>query len=148
MAGRYGLWRYRLVVFRPGLSAADRRLIRLSRGWPLGGATLAMLAVILLGDSVAAARTTLFVAACVYLGVCAVLFVLTAGARAGVRSMSLVLFAGQVGPHERRRYAEWEMLVDLLTRADAMLDAGAIDATQHEALCWQAYNRLEEPAHV
>lgn len=144
MAGRYGLRRYRLIVFRPGISAADRRLLRLWHGWPLGGATVTMLAVILLGDPMASIRTTLLVAAAVYLTVGAVLFVLTAAARADVRSMSLVLLANQLGPDQRRRYAEWEGLVCLLTRAEDLLKAGAIDLTQHEALWWQAYDRLEE----
>lgn len=104
-----------------------------------------MLVVILLGDSMASVRTTLLVAAAVYLTVGAVLFVLTAAARADVRSMSLVLLANnQLGPDERRSYAEWEGLVCLLTRAEDLLKAGAIDLTQHEALWWQAYDRLEE----
>ena len=148
MVGRYGLRRYRLVVFPPGISGADRRLLRLWRGWPVGGGLLAMLAVMLLGEAASSARTTLGAAATAYLGVGAVLFVVTAGVRPGVRSISLILLAGELDSCDRRRYAEWETLVDLLTRADSIVKAGAIDSTQHEALWWHAYDRLEEHARV
>ena len=107
-----------------------------------------MLAVILAGDTLASARTTFLVAASAYLGVGMVLFAVTAGVRTGVRTMTVILLAGDIDEPDRRRYAQWELLVDLLTRADHMLEAGAVDATQHEALWWQAYDRIEVPAHV
>jgi hypothetical protein len=131
VVGRYGLRRYRLTLFPPGISAADRRLLRLWRG-----------------DAVFSPGTTLLVAAATYLGAGAVLFVLTAGVRASVRSIWLILLTGDLDPRERQCYAEWERLVDVLTRADILLKAGAINPTQHEALWWQAYDRLEIPAHA
>lgn len=142
MVGRYGLQRYRLVVFPPGITVADRRLLRLWRTWPVGGGLLAVLAGMLIGGVVAPAGVTFLVAAAAYLGVGAALFVLTAGERAGVRSMSLVLLAGFVEPEERRARREWEILVMVLTRADSMLHSGAIDFAQHETLWWQAYDSL------
>jgi hypothetical protein len=120
-----------LTLFPPGISAADRRLLRLWRG-----------------DAVFSPGTTLLVAAATYLGAGAVLFVLTAGVRASVRSISLILLTGDLDPRGRQCYAEWERLVDVLTRADILLKAGAINPTQHEALWWQAYDRLEIPAHA
>jgi hypothetical protein len=146
--GRYGLRRYRLVVFPPGISATDRRLLRLWRGWPVGGGTLAMLAMMLLGDAVASLGTTLLVVAAAYVGVGVVLFVRTAGVRAGVRTMSVILLAGDLGPREVRSFAEWGVLVDLLTGADGKLTAGTIEPAQHEALWWQAYECLGAYAHV
>jgi hypothetical protein len=142
--GRYGLRRYRLIIFPPGSTTTDRRLLRLCRGWPVGGGVLALFAVMLVGGS----PDSLLVAAAAYLTVGAVLFVLTAGVRGGVRSMSLILLTEQLGPDDRRRYAEWEALVSLLTYADHMLSAAAITLLQHEALWWQAYDRLEVGAHV
>ena len=146
--GRYGLRRYRLVIFPPGISATDRRLLRLWRGWPVGGGMLAMLAMMLLGDAVASPGSTLLVVAAAYLGVGVVLFVLTAGVRAGVRSMSLILLAADLGPCDRQSFAEWGVLVELLTTADGKLTAGTIAPAQHEALWWQAYERLGAHAHV
>ena len=88
------------------------------------------------------------VVAAAYLGVGAVLFVLTAGVRAGVRSMSLILLAGDLGPRESQSFAKWDVLVDLLTTADDKLTAGKIAPAQHEALWWQAYERLGAQVHV
>jgi hypothetical protein len=42
---------------------------------------------------------------------------------------------------QRRRYAEWETLVDMLVRADHMLRTGAISPVEHEVMWWQAYDR-------
>lgn len=148
MVGRYGLRRYRLVVFQPGISAFDRRLLRMWRAWPVGGGMLAMLTVMLLGDAVASPGTTLAVVAAAYAGVWVALFVVVTDARAEVRSMSLLLLAGDHDSSDRIRYAEWEALVDLLTSADDKLNAGTIAPAQHEALWWQAYEHLGVHAHV
>jgi hypothetical protein len=142
--GRYGLRRYRLVIFPPGISAADRRLLRLWRAWPIGGGAVALFAVMLVGGP----PSTVLVAAAAYLTVGAVLFVLTAGVRGGVRSMSLVFLTEELNSADRRRYAECVALVELLTRADHMLTTGAITLPQHEAVWWQAYDCLEVEAHV
>jgi hypothetical protein len=142
--GRYGVRRYRLVIFPPGISRSDRRLLRLWRGWPLGGGMLALLAAMLLGDS----TSSLLIVAAIYLGVVATLFALTTHVRARVRSQTLMLFTAELEPSERQRYAEWERRVDILTRADQMLSTGAITPCQHELLWWQAYESLEGPARV
>jgi hypothetical protein len=140
--GRYGLRRYRLVIFPPGITATDRRLLRLWRGWPLGGGALALFVAMLVGGP----GTTVLVTVAAYLAVGAVLFVVTAGARGGVRTMSLTLLTEQLGPDDRRSFAEWDAIVSVLTRADHMLTTGAITRPQHEALWWQAYDRLEAPS--
>jgi hypothetical protein len=146
--GRYGLRRYRLVIFPPGISATDRRLLRLWRGWPVGGGMLAMLAMMLLPGAVASPGITLVVVAATYVGVGVVLFARTAGVRTGLRAMSVILLAGDPGPREATSFAEWGVLVDLLTTADDKLAAGTIAPAQHEALWWQAYDRLGAHAHV
>jgi hypothetical protein len=136
--------RYRLVIFPPGISTADRRLLRLWRGWPWGGGTLALLAAMFLGDT----GLSLLIVAATYVGITAALFVMTADVRAGTRSRSLVLLSAELDSFERQRYAEWEKRVALLTCADHMLNSGAITPTQHELIWWQAYDSLEAPARV
>jgi hypothetical protein len=54
----------------------------------------------------------------------------------------------QLNSDDRRRYAEWEAIVDLLMRADHMLTTGAITVPQHEVVWWQAYDRLKVGAHA
>jgi hypothetical protein len=148
MVGRYGLRRYRLIVFPPGISAADRRLLRLWRGWPLGGGVLAMLTVMLVGQAFASSETTLAVVVGIYMGITAVLFATTAGVRGGVRTITIISLPETLDATGRQRIADWEALVDLLTRADRLLGMGEISRAQHESLWWHAYDRMAEPARV
>jgi uncharacterized protein DUF6611 len=55
MVSRHGVRRYRLVIYPPGISTAQRLLARLWRGWPISGAALMLLVVMLFGDVAATA---------------------------------------------------------------------------------------------
>ena len=109
---------------------------------------LGLLAIMMLGNAVSSPRTVLAVAVAVYASIGALLFLLAGPARVQVRSMSVILMPGTADAHERRRYAEWQTLVQMLIRADHMLTTGAISAVEHEATWWEAYDRLEETTHV
>ncbi|MDD4866638.1 MAG: hypothetical protein PHQ28_05770 [Mycobacterium sp.] len=139
---RYGVRRYRLIIYPAGMTAADRRVARLWRGWPLGGAVLVVFAVILLGDAVAAADTVLALAVACYVGIGAMLFVRGGPARVRVRSLSVTLLPHSTDANEQRRYTQWQTLVGLLIKADHMLMTGDISPVEHEAAWWEAYNRL------
>jgi hypothetical protein len=143
---RYGVRRYRLIVYPPGSTIVDRRLARLYRGWPLGGAMLGFFTILLLVDAVSSADGVLAVAAATYLGVWALLFVLAGPARVPVKSMSVLLMPGTTDVTERRRYTNWKTLAQDLTRADHLLTTGAISPVEHEAVWWHAYDHLEETA--
>ncbi len=148
MVGRWGVRRYRLIIYPAGISAADRRLARLWRGWPLGGAMFGLLAVVAFGNAVSSPNTVLAVAVAVYVSIGALLFLRAGPACVKVRSMSVILMPGAIGAQELRTYRKWEIIVDVLTRADRMLTTGAILAVEHEAIWRQAYDRLEPTTHV
>ena len=74
MVGRYGVRRYRLIIYPAGTGTADRRLARLWRAWPLGGAVLGLLAVMLLGNAASSPDTVLAVAVAAYVSIGALLF--------------------------------------------------------------------------
>jgi uncharacterized protein DUF6611 len=145
--GRYGVRRYRLVIYPPGISTADRQLARLYRGWPITGAVLGLLAVVLFGGVAGSPDTVLAFAVAVYVSNGALLFLRAGPTRVRVRSVSIILMPGARDTREQRRYIECQAVVKMLTRADHMLRAGAISVVEHEATWWQAYNRLEH-AHV
>lgn len=145
---RYGVRRYRLVIYPPGTGTADRRLARLWRGWPVSGAALGLLALMLLGNAAASPDTVLAIAVAAYMGIGGLLFLWAGPARVQVRSMSVVLMPGTADEHERRKYIEWKTLVHTLTRADRMLTTGATSLVEHEAIWWEAYDRLEAITHV
>jgi Family of unknown function (DUF6611) len=145
---RYGVRRYRLIIYPPGASTVDRRLARLWRGWPLGGAVVGLFAIMMLGNAVSSPRTVLAVAVGAYVGIRALLFLRAGPGRVHVKSMSVLLMPGTADVSERRRYTEWRTLAQMLTRADQMLTSGAISPVEHEAIWWHAYDRLEETSRV
>ncbi|MBW0013728.1 DUF6611 family protein [Mycobacterium sp.] len=146
--GRYGVRRYRLIVYPPGSTAADRRLARLWRGWPTTGAVLALVAVLSFGDVVASPGTVLEYAVATYVGVGALLFLRAGPTRVRVRTMWVIVLPEGADVRELCKYAEWRMLVHMLTMADRMLASGAISVVQHEATWWKAYDRLGAISHV
>jgi hypothetical protein len=146
--GRYGVQRYRLIIYPPGISTDDRRLAQLWRGWPISGAVLGLLALILLGNAAASPDTVLAVAVAAYVSIGAMLFLRAGPVRVQVKSMSIILTPGATDARERRRYIEWQTLVHMLTRADDMLRTGAISLVEYEATWWKAYDRLEAIGYV
>jgi hypothetical protein len=142
MVSRYGVRRYRLIIYPPGTTLADRRLARLWRGWPITGAVLGLLALMLLGNAAVSPDAVLAGVVGAYVSV-GVLLCLRAGpVRVQVRSMSSNLMSGSGDAREQRRYLEWRTLVHMLTRADPMLRTGAISLVDHEATWWEAYDRI------
>ncbi len=145
--GRYGVQRDRLVVYPPGSTTADRRMARLWRGWPITGAALGLLAIMLLGHAGASPDKVLALFLVAYVGIGALLFLRAGPMRVQVRSMSVILLPNGVDPQERQRHTECRILADELVRADQLLANGAISFVEHEAIWWDAYDRIEAIAH-
>ena len=144
---QYSVRRYRLIIYPPGTATADRRLARLRRGWPLGGAVLVLLAI-MIGDAVSSPYTVPAVAITAYLGIRVLLFLVAGPKRVHVKSATLLLIPVINDENERRQHSEWKTLTEMLTQADDMLSTGAISPVRYEAIWWQAYNRLEDTTHV
>ena len=85
MVGRYGVRRYRLIIYPAGTTTADRRLARLWRGWPISGAVLGLLAVMLLGNVAASPDAVLAFAVAAYVSIGALLFLRAGPARVRVQ---------------------------------------------------------------
>ena len=142
---RYGVTRFRLTVFPPGIDSAERRLLRAWRAWPTWGALLWLLTQIAL-DSVASPATAFTVSTAVYLGIGAMLFGRVATVRAQVRGVCVVRMAGFPDPQGAALYAELCSLASALDDADTRLQHGVLSATGHEAVWWQVYDRLRPDA--
>jgi hypothetical protein len=143
----YGVRRFRLIIYPPGTATADRRLARLRRGWPLGGAVLILFAI-MIGDAVSSPYTVPAVAITAYLTIHVLLSLLAGPKRIRVKCMSLILMPVITDENEQRRHTEWKTLTHMLTRADDMYSTGAISPVEYEAIWWQAYERLEDTTHV
>lgn len=142
MISRYGVRRYRLTVYPPGTSALDRRLARLWRGWPVSGAVLGLLEVMLLSSTRLPAETVFSVAVGSYLGIGTLLYLRAGSGRVRIRSLSVLLVPDDSDADERRTYTECQLLAHTLVRADRKVSSGAMSWIDYEATWWDAYESL------
>jgi hypothetical protein len=137
--------RYRLVVFPPGISDGERQLLRLWRQWPIWGPAVWLVTLIPFAGTPNASMAVV-AATALYVGSGATLFVRLGSTRTRVRTLSVVLVSGYSNPVAEAAYAELKASAVVLCAADALRDEGSISATQHEALWWRVYDRLEARA--
>ena len=137
---RYGVTRYWLVVFPPGIARDERRLLRAWRAWPTWGAILWLSSLCLLSTPTTGAQ---FAApTIVWLGIGAVLFVRVWRLRRQVRTRCVIRFDSHPDEQSEAEYAEMNALVMMLRSADTLRDQGRLSASGHEAIWWQVYDRL------
>lgn len=143
---RYGVTRYCLVIFPPGIDRLDRRLLRALRAWPTWGALLWLFSVCLLSTSSISVRFA--VPTAVWLGIGAVLFAYAGALRTQVRTRCVTRIAGHPDitcrPDEEsaNAYAEMTTSVGMLRSADVLRAQGRLSTAEHEAIWWQVYDRL------
>jgi hypothetical protein len=138
---RHGVHRYRLVVFPPGMSVAERRRLRLWRTWPMWGAVLWLVTAICL-----AGRPTpwpaIGIATVAYLGAGAITLALARNLRSRVRTLHVLVIDGHGDRRSAAAEAHLETLANILRDADAMHIQGRLSEVDHEATCWQVYDHL------
>jgi hypothetical protein len=138
---RFGMTRYRLVVFPPGISEPERRRVRLARGWPMWGALVWVACEVWLtqvtGPWTALALSTF---ALVAFGLATTA---TAGApRRQVKTMAATVSAGYHDPRSAARREQLGRLALTLMDADERLERGQISSTDHEMAWWQVYDEI------
>ncbi|WP_133066971.1 DUF6611 family protein [Mycolicibacterium sphagni] len=139
--GECGTARYRLVVFPPGITGTERRLLRLSRAWPAWGAVLWLMSEACLSSALRP-WAAFGISTMVYLGIEASLISKVGVLRPQVRTLSVELIAGYPDRRSAPIYAEIKALVAALANADAMRAQKQMTTTDHEAAWWQLYDRL------
>ena len=146
---RYGVARYRLVAFPPGITATERRMLRVWRGWPLWGAAL-WLGLQIGGALAGMPETALIGGTMIYIAAGALTFALAGEPRVRVRTLWATTIAGyghdDADADADRRYSVLRMLARELDQADLDLEEGRISPLQHEARWWQVYNVLDAMA--
>ena len=150
---RYGVTRYRLVVFPPGISVVERRMLRVWRAWPLWGATL-WVGLQIGGAVLGMPETALIGGTMLVIASGAMTFALTGEARMQVRSVWALSMAGYGNSEVDRRSVLLRAMAHTLDRADMDLEEGRISPAEHEVRWWRAYDALgelsatAEPAHA
>lgn len=135
-ATRYGVTRYRLVVFPPGLSTEQRRLLRVWRAWPTWGmAVWLVLEVALLPTMGTVAALTLSTFAAISAG--AVSMACVDQFRREVRTLTVLRMAGVNDRETADIFTELKRHATALALADRHL-TGA----DHEAAMWRVYERM------
>ena len=139
---RYGVARHRLVVFPPGITAWERRMLKVWRSWPLWGAAL-WLALQIAGEAVGMSATALIAGTMLYIAAGAITFAVAGETRMRVRTLWAVKSAGLGHDEADQRYSHLRAMARALDHADLDLEEGRISPSEHEARWWQVYDLLD-----
>jgi hypothetical protein len=140
-ASRYGVTRYRLVVFPPGISRDERIALRMWRAFPVWGLATWLLAEVVLTNVFSPGQAlTVATAGCATMG--AVTMAMAGHSRHRVRTLIVVRMVGVNDPEAGPRLDELRTLTERLTNADARLAAGELTTVAHEAEVWRVYDRM------
>ena len=138
---RFGITRYRLVVFPPGISDIERRRVRIARGWPLWGALVWVVCEVWLtgmtGPWTAAVTST-----AIYLGLGLIAVTRAGDQRRQVRTIGAMVMAGHRDPVASALHRRLETLAGALLEADELLARGEISATTYEMTWWRVYDQM------
>lgn len=140
---RFGVTRFRLVVFPPGISTAHRRMLKVWRAWPMWGAAL-WVGLQIGGSMVGMPAAALIGGTMLVIATGAMTFALTGETRLQVRSLWAVSMAGYRHAEVDERYARLRALARTLDRADMDLEEDRISPAEHEARWWRVYDAIGE----
>jgi hypothetical protein len=143
---RFGVTRYRLVVYPPGISEPERRRVRVARGWPLWGALLWVVCEMVL-TNVTAPWTAFAISTTVSLGAGVVAAAKAGTARTRVRTLAAMVMAGHHDPISGAARDRLEDLAATLLEADERLAGGRLSVIQHEMVWWQVYDQMSPNMH-
>ena len=138
---RFGVTRYGLVVYPPGISESERRRVRAARGWPLWGALVWVTCEIFL-NNMTGPWTAFAISTAACLGFGMVAFAMAGAPRARVRTIAAMVMAGHHDPISVAARDRLIKLADTLMDADDRLTSGHISALQHEMVWWQVYDQM------
>lgn len=139
---RFGVTRYRLVVFPPGITESERRRVRVARGWPAWGA-LAWVVCESWLNQLTGPGPALAVSTAAYVGSGLAAMAAAGEPRARVRAMAATVMAGHHDPVSKAARDTLEKLACWLLEADERLSLAEISTTEHEAIWWRVYDQME-----
>ena len=140
-ADRFGVTHHRLVVYPPGISAEERRRLRIWRGSPIWGAAVWAVSEIFLQQWIGP-WSCLAISTGLVLALAVVALAKTAGMHTKVRAMTVVTMAGHT---DTATLAARDRLVKMamsLICADEGVDEKTMSPLDHEALWWSVYDQL------
>jgi hypothetical protein len=143
---RMGVIRYRLVIYPPGIGAAERRRLRVWRGWPMWGALLWIVSCVILTGLIGP-RPALLMSTAAYLGAGVAALLRAGDVRARVHMMRATVMTGRPDPVSRGARRKLKTLAATLIEADEHRQLGLISPIDYEMTWWQVYDQAQ-PHHV
>ncbi len=144
---RFGVTRYRLVVYPPGISDVQRRRLRIWRGAAVWGAALWVLSEIVLQQLIGP-WTALAVSTGGVLALAALTMANAGETRTMVRSMGVVTMPGLTDVATMHSREELLAMAMTLSAADERVEEERMSPLDHEALWWQVYEKIDPAAAV
>jgi Family of unknown function (DUF6611) len=138
---RFGVTRYRLVVYPPGISDAERRRLRIWRGSPIWGTALWVVSEVYLQQAFRTWEALAISSTMVISLVVGALF-MSGNTRTEVRMVGVVTIPGHVDAATIAARDKLEALAAMLYDADERVGAERMSPLEHEALWWQVYDQL------
>jgi hypothetical protein len=138
---RFGVTRYRLVVYPPGITADERRRLRFWRGSPIWGSALWVLLEICL-QRLTGSWTALAFSSAAVIVAAGFARSMVGEAPWRVRASGAVTIAGYPDAAALAAREKLLALATTLLDADERLDDGRISPLEHEALWWSVYDQL------
>lgn len=138
---RFGVTRYRLVVYPPGIDESERRRIRAARGWPLWGVVVWIVCEVFLGQRVGPWEA-LAISTAVYLGLGLVAVAMAGQVRTQVRTITASVMVGYTDPFSAAAADKVKSLATRLLEADGCLREGRLSPTEHEMIWWGVYDEI------
>ena len=131
--------------YPPGISEAERRRVRVARGWPLWGALVWVTCEIFLSN-LTGPWTAFAASTAAYIGAGLGAKVRAGEPRTRVRTMAATVMAGHRDPISGAARDRLEGLAATLLEADDRLTGGHISAIQHEMIWWRVYDQMSPSA--
>ena len=142
---RFGVTRYRLVVYPPGIDESDRRRIRAARGWPLWGVVVWIGCEVFLGHH-AGPWEALAISTAVYLGLGLVAVAMAGELRTQVRTIAASVMVGYPDSVSAAATDKVTRLAARLLEADECLRDGLLSPIEHEMIWWNVYDESARAA--
>ena len=139
---RFGVTRYTLVVFPPGICATERRRVRVARGWPWWAALLWIVCEVWLSP-LTGPWTALAISTAIYIGLGLAVTATAGDPRRQVRTMGVTVMAGHRDPVSSARHDKLDDLAGALQKADESLLRGEITVASHEMTWWRVYDQMD-----
>jgi hypothetical protein len=142
---RFGVTRYRLVVYPPGISDAERRRLRIWRGAPIWGAALWVVSEIYLQQAMSP-LPALAISTATVIVLVAIALAMAGSTRTMVRMVSVVTMPGHIDAATIAARDKLLALASTLFDADERAGAEHMSPLEHEVLWWQVYEQLAPDA--